>query len=97
MILGQMREAQQGEVFIEEIDEVTLQSMITYFYTGDFIFDQEKDIQMMTHVADKYNLDGFLELLCYKMKNVKVKNSSVADILISADKYKSKQLLRRCY
>ena len=26
------------------------------------------------------------------MKTVKVKNSSVADILISADKYKSKQL-----
>ena len=92
MILGQMREAQQGEVFIEEIDEVTLQSMITYFYTGDFNFDQEKDIQMMTHAVDKYNLDGFLELLCYKMKTVKIKNSSVADILISADLYKSKQL-----
>ena len=92
MIFGQMREAQQGEVFIEDIDEVPLQSMITFFYTGDFDFDQEKDIRMMTHAADKYFLEGFLELLCYKMKTVKVKNSSVADIFISAHLYKSKQL-----
>ena len=56
MILGQMREAQQGEVFIEEIDEDTLRSMINFIYTGDFYFHQSKDIQMMTHTADKYQL-----------------------------------------
>ena len=91
MILGQMREAQQGEIFIKEINEDTLQAMVTFFYTGDFEFNQSS-IRAMTFDADKYKLQGFLELLCYKMKTMKIKNSSVADILISADIYKSKKL-----
>ena len=42
LILAMMREAQQGEIFIKEIDEVTLKSLITFIYTGDFEFDQSK-------------------------------------------------------
>ena len=44
MILGNMKEAQRSEVFIEDIDAETLVSIITFIYTGDFEVGDETDL-----------------------------------------------------
>ena len=93
MILGEMKEAQKNEVFIEDIDAETLSSMISFIYTGDFEVGDKTDVQMVARAADKYDINGFLELLCFKMKTIsKIKNECIADMFISAERHNSKKL-----
>ena len=92
MILGDMKEAQKSEVFIEDIDAETLAMMISFIYTGDFEFGDDTVVQMVARAADKYDIKGFLELLCFKMRTAKIKNEFIADMLITADRYDSKEL-----
>ena len=92
MISGNMVEAQKNEVFIEDIDAETLGSMITFIYTGDFEVGYKTDVQMVARAADKYDIKGFLDLLCFKMKTGNVKNDLIADMLITADRHNSKEL-----
>ena len=92
MILGKMKEAQKSEVFIEDIDVNTLASMISFIYTGDFEVDDTTDVQMVARAADKYDIQGFMELLCFKMKTGDIKNDFIADMLIAADRYNSQEL-----
>ena len=66
-----MLEGRTKEIYIEEVDPVTLQEMISYIYTGDF-----------TVLADKYILPGMMDLLCFRMKDVEDEN--IADMLIAA-------------
>ena len=69
MILGKMKEAQENEVSIEDLDAETLAIMISFIYTGNFDVGDNLDIQMVARAADKYDLKGFIKLLCFKMKN----------------------------
>ena len=54
MILGDMKEAQKSEVFIDDIDAETLAMMISFIYTGDFKVGDHTDVQMVARAADKY-------------------------------------------
>ena len=92
MILGKMTEARKNEVFIEDLDAETLSSMITFIYTGDFDVSDQTDVQMVARAADKYDIKGFLELLCFKMKTGNIKNYFIADMLITADRHNSREL-----
>ena len=93
MILGDMKEAQKSEVFIEDIDAETLAMMISFIYTGDFEVGDDTDVQMVARAADKYDVKGFLDLLCFKMKTIDdIKNEFIADMLISAERHNSKEL-----
>ena len=92
MILGGMKEAQKNEVFIEDLDAGTLARMISFIYTGDFDVGDNLDIQMVARAADKYDIKGFMELLCFKMKIGNIKNEFIADMLITADRHDSKEL-----
>ena len=93
MILGNMKEAQKSEVFIEDIDAETLASMISFIYTEDFQVGDHTDVQMVARAADKYDMKGFLDLLCFKMKNIdNIKNEFIADMLIAAERHNSKEL-----
>ena len=87
-----MKESQKNEVFIEDIDAETLAMMISFIYTGDFEVDDTTDVQMVARAADKYDIKGFMELLCFKMKVGNIKNDFIADMLIAADKHNSKEL-----
>ena len=91
MILNDMQETGKGEIVIEEIDPKTLSSMIHYIYTGDLVGD-DLDVQMVACAANKYNLPGFIDLLCFKMKSEEVKSEYIADMLIAADQYDSQDL-----
>ena len=93
MILGDMKEAKMSEVFIEDIDAETLAMMISFIYTGDFEVGDDTDVQMVARAADKYDVKGFLDLLCFKMKTIgNIKNEFIADMLISAERHNSKEL-----
>ena len=92
MILGRMKEAQKSEVFIEDLDAGTLARMISFIYTGDFDVGDNLDIQMVARAADKYDIKGLMDLLCFKMKTDNIKNEFIADMLITADKHNSKEL-----
>ena len=86
-----MQEAGKGEIIIEEIDPKTLSSMIHYIYTGDLVGD-DLDVQMVACAANRYNMPGFIDLLCFKMKSEDVKNEYIADMLIAADRHDSQDL-----
>ena len=92
MILGNMKEAQKNEVFIKDIDAETLGSMITFIYTGDFELGDDADIAMVVRAADMYDIKGFMDLVCFKMKTGNVKNDFIADMLITADRHNSREL-----
>ena len=92
MILGDMKEAQKSEVFIEDIDAETLAMMISFIYTGDFEVGDHTDVQMVARAADKYDIKGFLDLLCFKMKLGNIKSELIADMLIAADRHNSEGL-----
>ena len=93
MILGKMKEAQKNEVFIEDIDGETLSSMISFIYTGDFDVNDNTDVQMVALAADKYDVKGFMDLLCFKMETMAgIQNKFIADLLIAADRHNSEEL-----
>ena len=92
MILGSMKEAQKNEVFIEDLDAETLAIMISYIYTGDFEVGDSTDLQMVARAADKYDIRGLMDFLCFKMKTGNIKNYFIADMLITADRHKSREL-----
>ena len=71
----------KSEIFIEEVDEKTVQEMIHYVYTGKFT-GADLNVQMVAWVANKYDLPGMMDLLCFKMNDVEDEN--IADMLIAA-------------
>ena len=62
-----MAEKRTGEIYIDEVDEGTLQEMIHYVYTGDFT-GADLNVQMVAWLADKYVIPGMVELLCARMR-----------------------------
>ena len=91
MILTDMKEARKGEIYIEEVDEGNLASMINFIYTGDLAGDN-LDVQMVANLADKYDMPAFMDMLCFKMKSEDIRSEFIADLLISADRHDSKDL-----
>ena len=73
------------------MDEKTLREMIHYVYTGE-LTGVELDVQMVAWVADKYHLSGMMDLLCFRMKEDKVEDEYIADMLIAAQRHNSEEL-----
>ena len=85
-IESDMIEGRTSEIYIEEVDEETLQEMINYVYTGELI-GPDFNVQMMAWVADKYDLPGMMDLVCFRMKDDDViEPEIIADMLIAAGK-----------
>ena len=91
-ILSDMREARKGEIYIEEIDEKILGSVINFIYTGELDLGEEPDIQMLAWAGDKYLLPGFMEHLCFEVREEKPTGELLADILITAHLHDSKDM-----
>ena len=83
-ILSDMEEAKKGEVFIEEIDEKTLSSVI---YTGQLEMSEDQNIQQMIYAVDKYDLPGFMNIFCSKMRE-----ETITDLLMSAHRHEKGEL-----
>lgn len=85
-----MIEGRTKEIFIEEVDPATLLEMTNYVYTGAFT-GKDLNVQMVAWLADKYDLPGMMDLLCFRM-NEDVEDENIADMLIAADRHDSDQL-----
>ena len=72
------------EIYIREVDVKTVLEMIYYVYTGDFT-GADLNVQSVAWVADKYNLPGMMDLLCFRMTG-DVEDEKIADMLIAAGK-----------
>ena len=92
MILADMEEGRKGEVFIPDIDEDTLSAMITFIYTGELEMGEGLDLEILVRAADKYDLPGFLDIFYFKMKKEDLSNETIADLLITAQRYDSEEL-----
>ena len=66
------------------MDEKTVQEMIHYIYTGEFT-GKDLNVQSVAWVADKYDLPGMMDLLCFRMIE-DVEEEYIADMLIAAGK-----------
>ena len=85
MIQGTMQEAENKEIFIKELDEKTLESVVNFVYTGELEVSDNMDVQQMVWAGHKYELAGFIELLSFKLKQEKnIKHGTIADMLIAA-------------
>ena len=50
------------------------------------------NVQKVSYAAGKYDMPGFMDLLCFKMKSEDVPGEFIADMLISADRHNSTDL-----
>ena len=91
-MLSDMEEGQKGEMFIPDIDEKTLGTVIKYVYTDQLEMAEDQDLEMMINAADKYNLPGLVTLLCNQMREVDIKGEMIADLLILAYKHGKEEL-----
>ena len=83
-IENDMVEGRTKEIYIEEVDEKTVEEMIKYIYTGDFT-GEDLNVQMVAWLADKYDIPGMMDLLCSRMKEGEdVGPEVIADLLIAA-------------
>ena len=96
MILTDMEEASKGELFIEEIDEKTLATIIHFIYTGELELGDDPDIQDLAWAGTKYLLDGFMDLLALHLQKRKEEfpGKMIADLLIAAHRHFSPDLRR---
>ena len=92
MILTDMEEASKGELFIEEIDEKTLATIIHFIYTGELELGEDPDIQTLAWAGAKYLLPGFMDLLTVQVMKLDLNGEMVADLLISAHRHEVKEL-----
>ena len=82
-----MLEGRTKEIYIEEVDEKTVEEMIHFVYYGDFT-GSDLNVQMVAWVADKYDLPGMMDLLCCRMKDDEVVQPEIiADMLVAAGKH----------
>ena len=88
MLNCDMREAREGEINIREMNSNTLSSMIHYIYTVDLADGwQDLDIQDFARTADIYNLPGWMELFCSKLRTEEMSAEKVAEMIIVGSRY----------
>ena len=89
-----MQEATKGEIFIKEIGEKTLGTVIHYIYTGELELGENPDILDLAWTGTKYLLPGFMELLTLRlqMRKEEFPGEMIADLLIAAHRHGARDL-----
>ena len=91
-MLSDMKEGKQCEMFIPDIDEKTLGTLIKFVYTDQLEMAEDQDLKMMIHAADMYQLPRLITLVCIQMREIDLKGERIADLLISAYLYGREEL-----
>ena len=88
-ILTPMQEVLSGEIFVKDVGEKSLASVINYLYTGELELGEDPDIQDLTWAGTKYLLPGFLDLLALHLQTRKeeLPGQMIADLLIAANRH----------
>ena len=91
-ILSDMEEGRKGEMFVKDLDEKTLSTVIHFVYLSELVMSDDQDLQTLILAADLYDLPGLRTLLCLKMDKKDLSGEIVADLLISADRHDARDL-----
>ena len=92
-ILTPMVEAAKGEIFVKDLGEKTLATILHYVYTGELELSEDSNIVELTWGGNKYLLPGFMELLGFRLQMMKqLKGKMVADLLIAAYRHGAEDL-----
>ena len=81
MFLSGMKEAVDGEAVIPDIDEKTQEETLHYLYTGK-LSGKEFSVKSLCYSADKYELETLMDIICEKIKAIKLEPG---DIFISSE------------
>jgi len=92
-ILTPMAEVKKGEIFVEEIGEKTLATIINFIYTGELEMG-DMDILELAWAGTKYLLPDFMEILAVRIQSRKgdLSGGMIADLLIAAHRHEAEVL-----
>ena len=93
-ILTPMLEAARGEIFVQDLGEKALGTILHYVYTGELELGEDSDILELAWGGNKYLLPGFMELLGYRLQMMKeeLTGRMIADLLIAAHRHGAEDL-----
>ena len=91
-ILSDMRESKEGEMFLKDMDEKTLQSLIHFVYTSELVMVPDQSLPRMIEASDKYDFPGLMKLLYAKIRREEYDGQVIADLLMFAHGHERKEL-----
>ena len=65
--------------------------MIYFLYTGK-LSGKEFGVKSLCYAADKYELESLMDLICDKIKTVKLEAEELADVFISSEMFNKKEM-----
>ena len=94
MLQTDMLEARTGRVVVDDIDPDTLELVLGYVYTGQLELGTEADISQLVRAAEKYDMPGLKAHVYFSVasSDLKLKPGVIADMIITADLFQSKEL-----
>ena len=91
MFLSGMKEAVDGEAVITDIDEKTLEEILNYLYSGK-LSGKDFVAKSLCYAAKKYELDHLMDLICERIRAVKLEAGELADVFISAEMFYKREM-----
>ena len=88
-----MKEEREGVIRIKEISHNTITAMMHFIYTGT-LGDNDLNIFDVAYTAEKYNLPGWVDELCRKLRTQEeVAEEMVANMVIASSGYQGARRL----
>ena len=91
MFLSGMKEALDGEAVITDSDEKTLEEILHYLYSGK-LSGKDFAVKSLCYAAKKYELDHLMDLICERIKAVKLEAGELADVFISSEIFYKREM-----
>ena len=91
MFLSGMKEAVDGEAVITDVEENILEEILHYLYTGK-LSGKEFAVKSLCYAAKKYELDHLMDLICERIRAVKLEAGELADVFISAEMFRKGEM-----
>ena len=86
-----MTDAVDGEAVITDVEEKTLEKILHYLYTGK-LSGQDFAVKSLCYAAKKYELDHLMDLICERIRAVKLEARELADVFISAEMFRKGEM-----
>ena len=93
MFLSGMKEAIEGEAVITDVDDKTLEEVLYYLYTGK-LSGKEFVVKSLCYAAAKYELGSLMDMICDRIRTVKLEAGELADVFISSEMFNKEELYK---
>lgn len=91
MFTGNLEEGTTNILDIPDIDEITVDLMLRYLYTGTFSEDETVDLYSLYYAADKYQINSLADW-CSDLLGERIDISNVCETLLFAYRHSHKRL-----